>query len=647
MTGLLRQLAALFELSPRFEHPRAAERLVLLAIVVVGATLRFHGLGSWGLEGDEKTMALPVMHLVHFGTPLMPSGMFYSRAIGQLYLMAASVTAFGESEWSLRIPSVICGIGLIVVAYFVGRRFLAPAWNVAFVAVTALLPAFIADSQEARMYVFLTACLAGYTALIFMWERTDRAAWLTAAVVVMLIGLQFHTLAVFGGFILFFPGLLTANVRKLWQGGIAFTVVVAGFAIVSRWNESFYPTRLKSGDYTVAATGTHFASLSMLHRHPLALVVGIVVAAGLAAYVARGVNSRAPAFAVALLLFLGQLGELTLLYHCGLVLLLAGAIVAQRHGGRALPRVVLLLGASLVLAVVQFNYLHHASGETLRRTFGMMVGLPSIWPFLRVLGYSPLAWLTVGIGLLLALWALARGRRVPDYWLFFVLAVWLPLFALGIFGWDVEARYTEFALLPMLLCALAAIQGLTSAIGQRLAPGKQTAAGVLVAAAAVVLLVNPVTLARTVTGGIASHPDHKGAAEFIKSLHLQPGDVIVAEDSLQQTYYLGRVDYWLRGMKNAAQFVQMKGGVLRDIYTGAPLIGTGAELMALVERRDRGAIYVIGTGEFTPEELPLIRSDGIYEVLRRPIFVPVFRGRDAATRVWKVAAPIEASARSD
>jgi len=44
--------------------------------------------------------------------------------------------------------------------------------------------------------------------------------------------------------------------------------------------------------------------------------------------------------------------------------------------------------------------------------------------------------------------------------------------------------------------------------------------------------------------------------------------------------------------------LHMKGGVLRDIYTDAPLLGTSAALMALVERRDRGAIYVIGTGEF-------------------------------------------------
>jgi hypothetical protein len=123
--------------------------------------------------------------------------------------------------------------------------------------------------------------------------------------------------------------------------------------------------------------------------------------------------------------------------------------------------------------------------------------------------------------------------------------------------------------------------------------------------------------------------------------------VIVAEDALQQTYYLGRIDYWLRGMNNAAQFVHMRGGVLRDIYTDAPLLGTGAELMALVERRDRGAIYIIGTGEFRGDDLRLIRSDGIYEVLQRPIFEPVFLGRDGVTRVWKVEAPHDAAAAAD
>jgi uncharacterized membrane protein len=647
MGQVLQTFAGLFEVRRDFGRPSRSELFALLAILIVGTVFRFWGLGSWGLEGDEKTMAVPTMHLVHFGAPLMPSGMFYPRAIGQLYMMAASVGAFGESEWAFRLPSVLCGIALIAIAYFFGRRFLSPAWNVAFVAVAAFLPGLIADSQEARMYIFLVTCLAGYTALIFEWERSDRTIWLLAAVIVMLIGIQFQVLAVFGSFMLLFPGLLAADARKLWRGGIAFVVVVASFAVANRWIDSFYPPTLTTRNTNVASTATHITTLALLQQHSLLLLGGLIAAALLAAYVARSVNARAPAIAAGALLFVGLVCEIVLFYHVGLVLILGGAILAQRNGGKALPRIAVLIALSLVLAVAQFSFLHQATGESARKTLGMMVGLPSIWSFLRAVVYSPAAWLMVCLAMLQALWRLARRRRIPDYWLFFFLAAWLPLFGLGLFGWDVEVRYTEFALLPLLLCALAASQEFSAVLMRRLSPTRVPAVRALLAAGAAILIVNPVSLAHTVNGGYSIHPDHKGAAEFIQSIHPRPGDVIVAEDALQQTYYLGRIDYWLRGISNSAQFVRMKGGELRDIYTDAPLLGTGAALMALVERRDRGAIYVIGTGEFRGDDLPLMRSDGIYEALQRPIFVPVFLGRDGLTQVWKVAAPNDAAAPAD
>jgi len=644
MNRALQIFAGLFEIRRGSERSSSIEKLALLAILGIGAVIRFWGLGSWGLEGDEKTMALPTIHLVKLGAPLMPSGMFYPRAIGQLYLMAASVRAFGESEWAFRFPSVVCGIALIGIAYILGRRFLSPAWNMAFVAVAAFLPRLIADSQEARMYIFLVTCLAGYTALVFEWERSNRTIWLLAAVIVMLIGIQFHVLAIFGSFVLLYPGLLKADARKLWRGGIGFIVVVVGFAVTSRWIERFYPPTLKTGNTNLAATETHITSLSLLQQNALLFIGGLVAAALLAVYIARSINARAPAIAVAAMLFVGLICETALFYHLGLGLILGGAILAYRNGAKALPRIALLLAVSLGLAISQFGFLHHATGESVRRTLGMMVGLPSIWSLLRAAVDSPAAWLIVCLALVRALWRLAQRERIPDYWLFFVLAGWLPLFSLGFFGWDVEPRYTEFALLPVLICALAASQEFTAVIVRR--PSSKAVPGVraLLIAVATILIVNPVSLARAVSGGYSIHPDHKGAAAFIQSIHPRPDDVIVAEDALQQTYYLGRIDYWLRGMNNAAQFVHMQGGVLRDIYTNAPLLGTGAALMALVERRDRGAIYIIGTGEFRDNDLRLMRSDGIYEALENPIFVPVFIGRDGLTQVWKVEAPNGAAA---
>jgi hypothetical protein len=636
---LVAHFAGMFETRERFEPPRPWEALVVAALVVIGAILRFWGLGSWGLEGDEKTMALPTMHLVRFGSPLMPSGMFYGRAIGQLYLMAASVREFGPTEWAFRFPSVICGIALIGIAYFVGRRFVAPAWNMAFVASTALLPALIAYSQEARMYIFLVTCLAGYAALIVKWERSERSLWLVAAVLVLLVGIQFHVLAVFGSLLMLFPGLLTANVRKLWHGGIGLVVAVAAFTGISRWIESFYIPGVKADPRHIAAAQTHIVSFSQLHAGPLLSLAVVITAVLLAIYVARSVNARAPAIAVGALLVAGVLCELALFYHIGLLLILGGAIFAQRNGGKALPRIVVLVAVSLVLAASQFTVLHRATGEPIYKTLGMMVGLPSIWSFLRAIGYAPLAWLMVCLSALLALFRLAQRRRIPDFWLFFVLAVWMPLFGLGVFAWDVEPRYTQFALLPLLVCAFAVSQELSTAIARRLGPSAFPAVQAALAVLAVVLFVNPVSLANSVNAGYTIHPDHKGAAEYIRSIGTRPNDVIVAEDSLQQTYYLGHIDFWLRGMKDAAQFSYFKDGVLHDIYTDAPLIGNGAALMALVERRNRGAIYIIGTGEVKRDELPIFRSDGIYETLQRPIFAPVFLGRDGLTQIWKVPAP--------
>jgi hypothetical protein len=630
-----------FELSGPLRPKRAWEAPAVLAFMVVGAMLRFWGLGSWGLGGDEKTMALPAMHLVNFGSPLMPSGMFYGRAIGQLYLMAASVAAFGQSEWALRFPSVVCGIALIGMVYFVGRRFLAPAWNVAFVATIAFLPAMIGDSQEARMYIFLVACLAGYSALLFQWERSSRAVYLVAAVLTLIVGIQFQTLAVFAGFLLFFPGLLHSNARKLAQGAVGFVVIVCSFALINRWVQSLYPPRVDLYGLQAVAD-SRLVTLFRAQLPAAIFLAGILGAGALAWLVARRVSTRAAAVVVGGLFFLGMLCELGLFYHVGLLVILTGYIVARRNGARIVPGVYLVLTASATLAVIQFIRLQAAGFGPARKTLGIMAGLPSVWTYLRAVSYSPIAWLVVCVALLRALWLIAQRRRIPDYWLFFALGAWLPLFALGFFGWYVEVRYTEFALLPLLVCAFAALQGWIGRAFSDECSGKLAPIGVLSVVLATLFVVNPFALARSVNAGYSIHPDHKGAAEFVKSLHLRTNDVVVAEDSLEQTYYLGHIDYWLVGKEVALQYVEMKDGVLRDIYTGAPLIGTAAELEALVRRRDRGAIYVIGSGEEQADGRKFVRGEGIFNALQDPVFEPIFLGRDGLTRVWKVREPARA-----
>jgi len=656
---LLRDFGALFELTgpdaPGYDLPvssgssgarRSGKRTLwaIVLIVLAGAVVRFWGLGSIGLHGDEKTMALPVMSLVEHGTPLMPSGMFYPRAVAQLYLMAASVMAFGQSEWALRLPSALCGVLLIVLAWKAGGRFLSPAWSLALAAAVAFLPSFIEDAQTARMYVFLVTSVTGYMALLFAWERSGRVGYLLAAVATILIGIQFHTLAVFAAFLVFVPGLLQGDVRKFWAGTLAFIVIVAGFAAMNTWIGSAYPQSVESNSGAVV-NGPHAAAVAPHIRH-LWLWMAAVPALGVSAWVVsrHGV--------VAVLLLTGALvAELALAWHLAVLLIIGAWVMARRAGPLPAHKLVFFALISVTLAIAEVTLLVGHNAGTPKQIAGAMLGWPSVWPFIAIADYSLAAMLLVVAALARGAWLLALRKPVPDYLLFVMLGLWVPLLMIGFMKWNIPARYAAAQIMPLLLAAFAAAQGAVRwMLRRRLSdpafeqPGSARLGSMptWVAVAAVLaclLVVNPVHVARAMESGYARHPDHKGAAEFVASLHPGPRDILVAEDVLQQTYYLGHVDYWLVNKDVAAPFMHRVRGQWVDFYTDTPLIGTGVELEQLVERSDRGAIYVIGSGENQEDGRSLMRAFGISEALHSPPFHLVYRGRDGLTKVWKADAP--------
>ncbi len=610
---------------------------LLACIVLAGAVVRFWGLGAVGLHGDEKTMALPVMSLVNEGRPLMPSGMFYPRAVGQLYLMAASVMAFGQSEWAMRLPSALCGVLLILLSWKAGSRFLRPMWNLAFTAAVAFLPSFIEDSQTARMYVFLVTSVAGYMALVFAWERTGSTSYLVGAVATMLVGLQFHTLAIFAAFLVLLPGLLRGDERKLWMGLAAFAVMVIGFEAINHWISSEYPQSVEADDGAVG-NGPHAALVPHL-KHAW-LLLAALPALGFALWVIarRGVLAG-------LCLAAALVAEIAFSWHLALLFTVAALVLARRSGPLPSSRLGLLAIVSIAVGAAELVYLvTHAAGSP-KQIVGVMLGWPSVWPFISIADYSALAMLAAVGSLACGLWWVAHRKRAPDHVLLLVLGLWIPLLMIGWMRWNIPPRYAAAQVMMLLVGGFAAMQWAGDwLLARRAAEARDTlvrwrAWGPAMAMAACLLVVNPMTLAREVDSGYASHPDHKGAAEFVASLHPGPRDIIVAEDVLQQTYYLGHVDYWLVNKKVAAPFMHRVNGRWLDFYTDTPLIGTGVELERLVEQPDRGAIYVIGSGENQEDGRSLMRAFGISQALQSPPFHPIYVGRDGVTRVWKVDAP--------
>jgi len=647
MERWLQGVASLFEVTdPRARADRRT--LLLLALIATaGAVVRFWGLGNVGLHGDEKTMVLPALHLLRYGTPDMPSGFLYPRAVPQLYMMAASVWAFGVSEWAWRLPSAVCGVLLIGLTWLAGRRFLEPRWNLALTAAVAFLPGFIDDAQTARMYVFLVTGVTGFMALLFAWERTGRSGYLIAAVLEMGLSLELHTLTIFAVWLCLLPGLLSGDRRKLRQGVAAFIAVAIEFVALNYFISTEYPHAL--GDIAGTPLNAPRAAPTPLHvLWPLALAPP---ALALAWWVIRE-RGWLPAVLLAASLVL----QVSRLDHVALIVIVAALVLARRDGRLRLPRLALYGIVCGLLAGAQILYLraHHAG--TLPQILGLLLGWPSVRAYIAASRYSQAALLVAACGLAVGLWRMAHRQRVPDPLLFLTLGAWIPLLQIGYFKWDPAERYVEGVAVPVLIAAFAIAQWASGVLlsrardvsssrarppGPHGLPARAASGTVSGAAAALMslLVIEPARLPAAVNPTYAQHPDHKDAAAFVQSQHPGPNDIIVAEDSLMQTYYLGHVDYWLQDREMAAPFLRQVDGRWVDEYTGAALIGSGAQLERLVASRDRGAIYVIGSGEDQQHGRKLMRGLGIAPVLDSPAFHLIYVGRDGLTDVWKVDPP--------
>jgi 4-amino-4-deoxy-L-arabinose transferase-like glycosyltransferase len=126
--------------------------LIILTLTVIGFYLRFNNLGSKSFWTDELITTYAAIGLLEHGTPLMPSGEAYTRALLNTYLIALSFKTFGISEFSARIVSVVFGTLIIPIAYLFGKELENKRVGI----IAALLITFSAFeilwAREARMY---------------------------------------------------------------------------------------------------------------------------------------------------------------------------------------------------------------------------------------------------------------------------------------------------------------------------------------------------------------------------------------------------------------------------------------------------------------------------------------------------------------
>jgi 4-amino-4-deoxy-L-arabinose transferase-like glycosyltransferase len=183
--------------------------ILLIIIVLLGGFLRFYRLGRLPIEGDNSFHALAAKGILEYGVPKMPSGQLYLRAVPLLYLEAASLRIFGDSEWSLRFPNALIGVLNIILVYFLA---LTITGNnvVAFVATLffSVSPWAIATSRMPRMYETLTMTTLLSWIFFYLWYYRQKTMFLPPLLAITFIALSLHKLAILAMLCFLVPLLL-------------------------------------------------------------------------------------------------------------------------------------------------------------------------------------------------------------------------------------------------------------------------------------------------------------------------------------------------------------------------------------------------------------------------------------------------------
>ena len=585
----------------------------ILALTVVAVAVRIIDLGALSFFGDEETTALAARSFAEGLGSKMPSGMPYRRALPFTWLNALSAHFLGlDSEFAYRLPAALIGALTVPLLYFVTAGIAGPGAGLIAALLLALSGWHLVWSRTARMYAPLLFVGLAFFAVMYRWQRSGHRRTLAAAFLLYLLAVFLHSA---GGAIALLPilfALLYDSDRVRARDGIlvALVMVVCGWLLdrlfvvapYERWASDFSTVSSAPAGQLAGSISELLAGLPLLAL--LLAPVGFLLGIAWARIVVEpgdgnGAMARLASTCLAgLAVSTGFAGLPGAAIPLGLA-----ALLIEGRGWKPwwAPRWIAAVAAGTIVGTaVRF----WSSQGGLRE-----IGLTP-FPYLPYLGrLLPALVLVFGIATLyLAL--RESSSKVDDRPLrvsvLFVLAYCLALgFARDWAPW----RYLLLVYPWILLVVAAAIQAMASKLAQRLPwPGKEG-----VAASALVLIFAglfgghgiPATL--KVLGaehgssvpwhdvGMEIHPDHRGPGLFVRQ-HVRPGDVIIAEDALEQRWYAGRVDRWYRSADDARKFLYRDAdGTVRDIYVSALLQNAppGPELLD----ETVGSVWLITSGE--------------------------------------------------
>ena len=660
---------------------RMATAVALSCLIILGAWLRFHHLGTLGLIVDEGHQALAVNGILQHGYPVLPTGRTYAWNLGFIYLQSAAALVFGVNEFSLRLPGALFGVATIPMTYWFGRTLFNPKVGLLAALLIALSVWEIEVSRYARAYTvyqffYVLSLVAFYNGFIKGERRWQFLVPPVFVLTYMLTPLGATLLMAF--LVPFFVDATAA--RTKWTAVLCAGLVAGGCFLYGRGlrflDSRFSPPAAEAtaggelpflerlrhaikANFHTPETGLLRELYARDHRLFLLLCGLLLATLGVLLYVvSRDKAERAPVFfalPVIAACYLHQFALAAILF-C-LYLLIS---YRDRASLTSPPYLVVYASAALTYRFWSaYATLHPPESFSFGRYFW---GFPKLHDYLLqwlVQGWPRFSVVT-GVGLLLLGHRFLQDRTRGTYLFPVALGLLLPLFASAIY-WPYYVPRYFFHLYPLLVVVFAfTLTALSTAVLSRVSkPGPEgprppgparrvVEAVALVFLAAVlsqdiypsqVLAIGNRTYTSRKDPVKASQSwelfqeDYQAPGRYVKE-HLSPRDTVVVLGASHVAsifyHYIGRVDYVLMlphevDLSSPGSFVLGTAKGLVYYMTGSAVLQDAPALEHWLSTPGAGRVWILADFQTAPPDL---------RVRFRPDLV--YTGRDGETEVYLI-----------
>lgn len=627
--------------------------LLVLLLTIIAATPRLYQLGDLGFYMDEETTAFASRTMAETGSPHMPSGMPYYRSLPHTWLNSISANTFGlDNEHSYRLPGALLGTLTIPLIFLLARPFTGTA--IAFLAALLLSVSewHIITSRQARMYAPFLLFYVAASFSILTWAKKDTLKNLVIAALMFLIAASFHNIGVFLALVpliaLFIKDYATTPQYKL----ILFSII-AGVSTYL-YGEIFVGGPYEQWKQAYGIGADEISShVSLLERYPVSGLqlaqggVGLLLGIWLA--ITSAFNDKAN----------GK--EIRLLARYSLAILLASlAALGQIHGAFLAFLLLLLLYPESLIRHLQntwkpltaISIVTAISVVLIIMDNGIVPGIKSMVAF-PYPNWFTLFSLSAGMTILFMptmLYLAGKQKMVADSDVRALLIVSLfPLILVGIFMKWAAARYLIQAY-PFILIVIAyALYSLMQFLLQHKTKHSNIIA--LIISCTLILsnilgghgLLSAYKVATVDYGNKLNeaalifpfYPDHKTPGDYVAA-HRSNGDIVIAEDVLEQRWYAGTIDYWLRQYKSdgSGRFMYKgKDQQLHDIYVNSTM--ATIDILNQLSENKNTKIWLITSAETSYKRDHYLRDDQLqWLTMIESENTPVYTGKDNTTKVY-------------